>query len=176
MLFVLNLARPLVWYVRDSKLNCVPWMNLLVSWRSDQWSTSSGWLWLGVGDVTSEPKCCLRATPCWLWREREGGGSACSSPPCQEFVEMSVTSEGSQNRQQNCTLCCSPEYSGEQKYRVGTNNNLKQHGKNSSFVYVRSSLGCNSGSTKSICFLAYDLCLFVSGLCSALCSWSPVAQ
>lgn len=107
-------------------------------------------------------------------REREVGDQLAAPLPFPGFMEIIVTSEGSQSRQRRAARQATPRsIREEEKYHERANNIPKEHAKRAAFVCVCSSHICNLGCHKIDLFLcvAYDLSLFVPGVCSTLCSW-----
>lgn len=106
-----------------------------------------------------------------LKKERVGGDQLATPLPFQDFMEMSVTSEGSQSIQQRAARHAAPQNILEgEKYHVGTNNIPKRRAKRAALFMSAPPTVEIHGSTKSTLLCAvYDLSLFVSELCGSLC-------
>lgn len=106
--------------------------------------------------------------------KESGGDQLAAVLPFQDFMEITVTSEGSQSRLQRAARKAAPQNILEGvKYHVGTNNILKQHSKRAALLMSAPPMLVIQGSTKSACcFVLLIICLSLfSRLCNVLCLW-----
>lgn len=98
------------------------------------------------------------------YKEREWGGSACSSPPFSMLHGNQCNFRGvTEQTAESRTPGCSPEHSGRGKIPWRNKQHPQTTCKKSSFVFVCSSHGCNSGFHKIyllLCVVMICLSLF----------------